>query len=368
MVKDFLEYFNKPYEIESKMKTPDGNKASFFKAYLDGCTFIVYATIVDRSVDDDGDPIFYDIVGIGNEENKRSVFFLNETTERLFTQKDLVELYNVSGSPLLDFADIKEFIRKAVDGSAPDTYIHEIPDAESLSIGKSFTLEKDFEKYAFSKHPEEDIIQDVVDALEDYSHAVKFDGSISVNKVPVRGAWANTIVDFFLTSIFHPEFPYFNLKDEKDSYVSEILKLIKMAGEDKTSLEFKYHTIPDAIQGHDTVTIDFLDDQKNPKTITVKSVAFESIKAMYDQGEKDIFMPITYEVSDTNSFLTLEMAYPDYSENIYPRLWFPWGSILCIRSGNQILWHFSEAMSEDPEDLEFHPIMRFDPVGEDYDF
>ena len=46
MVKDFLEYFNKPYEIESKMKTPDGNKASFFKAYLDGCTFIVYATIV----------------------------------------------------------------------------------------------------------------------------------------------------------------------------------------------------------------------------------------------------------------------------------------------------------------------------------
>ena len=47
MVKDFLEYFNKPYEIESKMKTPDGNKASFFKAYLDGCTFIVYATIVD---------------------------------------------------------------------------------------------------------------------------------------------------------------------------------------------------------------------------------------------------------------------------------------------------------------------------------
>lgn len=368
MVNDFLRYFNEPYETEFEAKTQDGKKVRFCKAYLDECIFIVYATILDETVDEDGEPIIYNIVGIGEEESNRSVFFLNDTSKKLFTLAELEKLQKISGSPLRDYDDIKKSIREAMDGTAPDKYIYEIPCSDSIACARHFVVEKDYEKFSFSSHPEEDIIQDVVDTIDDFSRAVEFDGNMTINKVAARGDWANLIVTFFLTSVFYPEFPYYNLRDEKDSYVSQILNFIKMANEDKTSLTFKYHTIPDALQGHDTVTIDFLDDQKNPKTITVKSVAFESIKAMYDQGEKDIFMPITHEVSDTDSFLTLEMAYPDYSENIYPRLWFPWGSILCIRSGNQILWHFSEAMSEDPEDLEFHPIMRFDPVGEDYDF
>lgn len=368
MVNDFLRYFNEPYETEFEAKTWDGKKVRFCKAYLDECIFIVYATILDETVDEDGEPIIYNIVGIGEKESNRSVFFLNDTSKKLFTLAELEKLQKISGSPLRDYDDIKKSIREAMDGTAPDKYIYEIPCSDSIAYVRSFLIEKDYEKFAFSSHPEEDTIQDVVDTIEDYSRAVEFDGNATISKVAVRGDWANLIAAFFLTSVFYPEFPYYNLRDEKDSYVSQILNFIKRAREDKTSLTFKYHTIPAAIRGQNTVTIDFLDDQKNPKTITVKSVAFESIKAMYDQGEKDIFMPITHEVSDTDSFLTLEMAYPDYSENIYPRLWFPWGSILCIRSGNQILWHFSEAMSEDPEDLEFHPIMRFDPVGEDYDF
>lgn len=368
MVKDFLEYFNKPYETEFEAKTQDGKKVRFCKAYLDECIFIVYATILDETVDEDGEPIIYNIVGIGEEESNRSVFFLNDTSKKLFTPAELEKLQKISGSPLRDYDDIKKSIREAMDGTDPDKYIYEIPCSDSIACARHFVVEKDYEKFSFSSHPEEDIIQDVVDTIDDFSRAVEFDGNMTINKVAVRGDWANLIVAFFLTSVFYPEFPYCNLKDEKDSYVSQILNFIKMANEDKTSLTFKYHTIPDTLQGHDTVTIDFLDDQKNPKTITVKSVAFESIKTIYDSGEKDIYMPITYEVSDTNSLLTLDMAFPDYTEDYYPRRWFPWGSILCIRSGNQILWHFSEAMSEDPEDLEFHPIMRFDPVGEDYDF
>lgn len=368
MVKDFLRYFNEPYETEFEAKTQDGKKARFCKAYLDECIFIMYATILDEAIDEDGEPIIYNIVGIGDKENNHSVFFLNDTSKKLFTPAELEKLQKVSGSQLRDYDDIKKSIREALDGTDPDKYIYEIPCSDSIAYVRSFLIEKDYEKFAFSSHPEEDIIHDVVDTIDDFSRAVEFDGNMTINKVAVRGDWANLIVTFFLTSVFYPEFPYYNLRDEKDSYVSQILNFIKRDSEDKTSLTFKYHTIPDALQGHDTVTIDFLDDQKNPKTITVKSVAFESIKTIYNSGEKDIYMPITYEVSDTNSLLTLDRAFPDYTEDYYPRRWFPWGSILCIRSGNQILWHFSEAMSEDPEDLEFHPIMRFDHVGEDYDF
>lgn len=113
---------------------------------------------------------------------------------------------------------------------------------------------------------------------------------------------------------------------------------------------------------------DFLRHFNKPYETEFEMKTPDGNKASFSFCSESIFMPITYEVRDTDSFLTLEMTYPDYSENIYPRLWFPWGSNFCIWSGNQILWHFSEAMSEDPKDLEFHPIMRFDPVGEDYDF
>lgn len=368
MVNDFLRYFNEPYETEFEAKTRDGKKVRFCKAYLDECIFIMYATILDEAIDEDGEPIICNVVGIGDKENNRSVFFLNDTSKKLFTPAELEKLQKISGSPLRDYDDIRKSIREAMDGTAPDKYIYEIPCSDSIACARHFVVEKDYEKFSFSSHPEEDIIQNVVDTIDDFSRAVEFDGNMTINKVAVRGDWANLIAAFFLTSVFYPEFPYYNLRDEKDSYVSQILNFIKRDSEDKTSLTFKYHTIPAAIQGQDTVTIDFLDAKKRPRTIEVKSVAFKSIKAIYDSGEKDIYMPITDEVSDTNSLLTLDMAFPDYTEDYYPRRWFPWGSILCIRSENQILWHFSEAMSEDPEDLEFHPIMRFDPVGEDYDF
>lgn len=189
MVKAFLRHFNKPYEIKSEMKTPDGNKARFCKAYLDECIFIMYATILDEAIDEDGEPIIYNIVGIGDKENNRSVFFLNDTSKKLFTPAELEKLQKISGSPLRDYDDIKKSVREALDGTDPDKYIYEIPCSDSIAYVRSFLIEKDYEKFAFSSHPEEDIIQDVVDTIEDYYCAVEFDGNATISKVALRGDW-----------------------------------------------------------------------------------------------------------------------------------------------------------------------------------
>lgn len=343
----FLKHFKDNNVTEFEAKTSDGNVVRFFKLYIDWYTFIIYAAITNGKSEDDISGILYHIIGMGDDENKRSVFFLNETSKKLFTQEELTELSSIANTPLLDFESIKNAIRKAMDGSAPEKYIHKIPDAESIATIRNHFIDKDFVKFSFSKNPEEDIVQDVVDAIEDYSHVLMFDGTITFDLVGVRGKWASDIAVIFLTLIFQPEFPFYNFTDEKDKYVNQTLKCIKKVRRNKSSLSYKYHTIPDAIQKFDNVTIDFLDSKKAPKTITVKSAAFKNIRVDYDGSEKDIYMSITNKTADISALRTIDKAFPDITiDEAYQRHWLPWGSILCIRSGNQILWHFSETIKK----------------------
>lgn len=343
MLDVFLKYFKDNSATELETKASNGNEVQFLKLYIDWYTFIMYAAITDEKTEDNVEGILYHIIGMGNDENKCSVFFLNETTQKLFTQEELTKLNSISHSPLLNFEDIKNAVRKAMDGSAPEKYIHKIPDAEGIATVRNHSIDKDFEKFSFSKKPEEDIVQDVVDAIDDYSHALMFDGTITFDLVGVRGKWASDIAVIFLTLIFQPEFPFYNFTDEKDKYVNQTLKCIKKARRNKSSLSYKYHTIPDAIRKFDNVTIDFLDSKKTPKTITVKSAAFKNIRVDYDGSEKDIYMSITNKTANISALRTIDEAFPDITiDEAYPKHWLPWGSILCIRSGNQILWHFSK--------------------------
>lgn len=345
----FLKYFKNESTIantELKTKTSNGYEVQFFKLYIDWHIFIVYAATTDEKAGDAVGGILYHIIGMGDDKNKRSVFFLNETTKKLFTQEELIRLNSISNSPLLNFEDLKNAIRKTMDGSAPEKYIHEIPDAESIDTIRNHPDSKEFAKFFFSKNPEEDIIQDVVDAIDDYSHVLMYDGTITFDLVGTRGKWSNNIAVAFLSSIFQPEFPFYDFKSEKDKYASEILRHIKRIKEDKLSLIYKYRTIPDAIQGHDYVTIDFLDTPKNPRTITVNSSVFKCIKAGYNwSGEKDIYMSITNKMAGTDTLRKLDKETLGIMDEAYPRYWLPWSSILCIRTEKQILWHFNDAFS-----------------------
>lgn len=343
----FLKHFKDNNVTEFEAKTSDGNVVRFFKLYIDWYTFIIYAAITNGKSENDISGILYHIIGMGDDENKRSVFFLNETSKKLFTQEELTELSSIANTPLLDFDSIKNAIRKAVDGSAPEKYIHKIPDAESIATIRNHFIDKDFVKFSFSKNPEEDIVQDVVDAIDDYSHVLMFDGTITFDLVGVRGKWAKNIAVTFLYSVFQPEFPFYNFSNEKNKYVSRILKHIKKARKNKRSLSYKYHAIPGAVQKYDNVTIDFLDSEKRPRTITVKSAAFKNIRVNYDGYAEDIYMPVTNETTDMNALQILDKAFPDIIiDEAYPRHWLPWGSILCIRYKNRILWHFSETIKK----------------------
>lgn len=232
----FLKYFKNESTIantELKTKTSNGYEAQFFKLYIDWHIFIVYAATTDEKAGDTVGGILYHIIGMGDDKNKRSVFFLNETTKKLFTQEELIRLNSISNSPLLNFEDLKNAIRKTMDGSAPEKYIHKIPDAESIDTIRNHPDSKEFAKFFFSKNPEEDIIQDVVDAIDDYSHVLMYDGTITFDLVGTRGKWSNNIAVAFLSSIFQPEFPFYDFKSEKDKYASEILRHIKRIKEDK---------------------------------------------------------------------------------------------------------------------------------------
>lgn len=346
MLDVFLKYFkneNTIADTELKTKTSDGDEVQFFKLYIDWHIFIIYAATTDEKAEDMSKGMLYHIIGIGDDENNSSVFFLNETTKKLFTQEELTKLNSISNSPLLDFEDLKNSVQKAMDGSSPEKYIHKIPDEESIAAFRNYAASKDFEKFSFSKNLEEDIIQDVIDALDDYSHAFMFDGTITFDLVGVRGTWANNIAVAFLLSIFRPEFPFYDFKSEKDKFVGQVLRHIKRIKKNKLSPAYKYRAIPDAIQGYDHVTIDFLDAEKHPKTITVKSSAFKCIKAGYNcSGEKDIYMTITNKMADTDTLRILDEETPGIMDEAYPRYWLLWSSILCIRTKKQILWHFSQ--------------------------
>lgn len=373
MVNKFLKFFNEVFKMKFKTKTPDGKEVRFFKSYIDEGVFAVYAVVMDDTVDENDDVIFYDIIGIGDEnDSDHAIFFINDMSKKIFTPQELEKLQKMSSSPLRTFDDIKTCFREAMDDTVPEKYIYKFPYADITKDVRDSLANDSADKFAFSENPGKDIMQDVMDTINDYSRGIEYNKKRAINMSAVRGSWAHIIVKLFLVSVFHPKFPYFYLKEEKNKYIKNILKCIEKRKEDPTSLAFRYRTIPDAVRDHNTVTIDFLDSKKRPRTITVKSAAFENINVLSDRGKRNIYMPITDEVSDTDTLLTLDAAFPDCAEKYYPRNWFSWGSILCIRSENQILWHFSEALTGQEDEYDDSDdddeIDEYDDIDDDDDY
>ena len=336
MVKRFIEDFI--LTDKGQFTGMTASKGLFFaiKAELDANHYLVYAHPYNR-VEDDLNPQWYYIIGIAKNDDSAIRFFSSKTLRQIFTPEERLELQNLAGTEFVDFQEIIRQLYESIEGKHPEIYTQSPSAPLVTDTIHPRALMEEAKYYVFSHYDEEEHLPNEIAAEAD-SIATIFPWE---DTPPTTDIWIHRLIERWLSLMFEPAFPHFDMSAELQSYIRHINTFVDFIRQDKNHVSHKYLAMSDSARPFEKVIVHFIDRRGNSQTLPVYGDAFRRFYLdSIGGGEPDMFIdlePFAVSLKKVNDIkdCLFELDSAKFGDIKYG---IPWENITALEHNGTLIW------------------------------
>lgn len=352
MVREFLNCYcenNFPY---FKGTNYSGNAAQAYREDLTDNMSIIFGHVFGMGEDPEGDCNF-EIMGMVTNSHMLYLFKSN-LLEKMFDGNELAAIQRDPKVTILNFSfhKVLEYVQNAIFEKKAIWYTSALPGADAATNVTNSTLEDDAFKNVLNEHLDEELEVRFIRYMNSFLTTNRTYGFFTKHEIDMEGnlSWECLLARQVFESLLGSSALHGNLCQSRDAYKARLAKSVQEIRYCNPRIK-PYVDIPKMVNGHDIITIDFVDKQGEWHSLRVNDRAFSQNEPVFLGNAFDMSMPASNFFADEKMFnlikdkLWIDGTVNGKGEKEYK---IPWGNIISIRDGMTLLWH-NKKPDEDEE-------------------
>ena len=352
MVKEFLNYCYENGFPNFEETTSSGSPVQAYREDLTDNMSIIFGHVFGMGEDPEGDCNF-EIMGMVTNGCMLYLFKSN-LLGKMFDGSDLAALQRDPKVKLLTFSfrDVLEYVQNAIFEKKAIWYTSALPGADAATNVTNSTLEDDAFKNVLNEHLDEELEVRFIRYMNSFLTTNRTYGFFTKHEIDMEGnlSWECLLARQVFESLLGSSAMHGNLCQSRDAYKARLAKSIQEIRYCNPRIK-PYVDIPKMVNGHDIITIDFVDKQGEWHSLRVNDRAFSQNEPVFLGNAFDMSMSASNFFADEKMFnlikdkLWIDGTVNGKGEKEYK---IPWGNIISIRDGMTLLWH-NKKPDEDEE-------------------